>query len=132
MLLKFSIFVESLSIILLSIRYYIINNTFKHVFTFKMKQKVFAVGLWKENIWSNDCFFQNQCKPFSNQRGRPLQRTLSDESLHSTKGVLGTPTGDLTIGKDVLFTTALPARSMDSSSGSDPASVELRLVGGGK
>ncbi|PVD26348.1 hypothetical protein C0Q70_14019 [Pomacea canaliculata] len=69
----------------------------------------------------------NQCKPFSNQRGRPLQRTLSDESLHSTKGVLGTPTGDLTIGKDVLFTTALPARSMDSSSGSDPASVELRL-----
>ncbi|XP_076464270.1 signal-induced proliferation-associated 1-like protein 2 isoform X2 [Babylonia areolata] len=68
-------------------------------------------------------------KPPPNRRSRRLQRTYSDESLHSTKGSVGAPSNDvvpsndLSIGTDLIFTTAVP-KAAESSPGSDNTASE--------
>ncbi|KAK7104928.1 hypothetical protein V1264_019565 [Littorina saxatilis] len=66
-----------------------------------------------------------QTKVASNRRGgRRLQRTYSDESLHSTKGTSSVaPGNDLSIGTDLIFTSAVP-KVVDSRSGSDRTAAE--------
>ncbi|KAL8613785.1 hypothetical protein ACOMHN_029642 [Nucella lapillus] len=70
-------------------------------------------------------------KPPSNRRSRRLQRTYSDESLHSTKGSVPTstndlaPSNDLSIGTDLIFTTAVPKASDAGPAPENTASERL-------
>nr|KAG5714574.1 hypothetical protein BaRGS_007020 [Batillaria attramentaria] len=68
----------------------------------------------------------SQSRPPPNRRGRRLQRTFSDESLHSTKGTI-TTASDISIGTDVIFTSALPSAAADTSTGSSDHTTSERL-----